>query len=163
MWSQICNFQSRFMIGIFRYSYDNTLIWMSHDLTDVKSTLVQVMAWCRQATSHYLSQCWPRSVSPYGITRQQWVKLFMSQLDNAYLLISNWGLCPVFVYHQPNLTMLSLEFETLRLEQNGWHNADNIWKCIFLNENINILIHILSKFVSTGPVNSKSALVSIIV
>ena len=22
-----------------------------------KSTLVQVMAWCRQATSHYLSQC----------------------------------------------------------------------------------------------------------
>ena len=26
-----------------------------------KSTLVQVMAWCRQATSHYLSQCWPIS------------------------------------------------------------------------------------------------------
>ena len=22
------------------------------------------MAWCRQATSHYLSQCWPRSLSP---------------------------------------------------------------------------------------------------
>ena len=31
------------------------------------------MAWCRQATSHYLSQCWPRSVSPYGVTRPQWV------------------------------------------------------------------------------------------
>ena len=26
---------------------------------DDKSTLVQVMAWCRQATSHYLNQCWP--------------------------------------------------------------------------------------------------------
>ena len=25
---------------------------------------VQVMAWWRQATSHYLSQCWPRSKSP---------------------------------------------------------------------------------------------------
>ena len=24
-----------------------------------KSTLVQVMAWCRQAPSHYLNQCWP--------------------------------------------------------------------------------------------------------
>ena len=24
------------------------------------------MAWCRQATSHYLSQCWPRSMSSYG-------------------------------------------------------------------------------------------------
>ena len=37
----------------------------------IKSTLVQVMAWC-QATSHYLSQCWPRSLSPYDITRPQW-------------------------------------------------------------------------------------------
>ena len=40
---------------------------------DEKSTLVQVMAWCHQATSHYLSQCWPRSMPPYGITRPQWV------------------------------------------------------------------------------------------
>ena len=29
---------------------------MPLDLTDDKWTLVQVMAWCRQATSHYLSQ-----------------------------------------------------------------------------------------------------------
>ena len=35
------------------------------------SKLAQVMAWCRQATSHYLSQCWPRSLSPYGVTRLQ--------------------------------------------------------------------------------------------
>ena len=42
---------------------------MSLDLTDDKSTLVQVMAWCRQATSHYLSQWWPKSLSPYGVTR----------------------------------------------------------------------------------------------
>ena len=32
------------------------------------------MAWCHQATSHYLSQCWHRSMSPYGVTRPQWVK-----------------------------------------------------------------------------------------
>ena len=36
---------------------------------DDKSTLVQVMAWCRQAPSHYLNQCWPISMSPYGVTR----------------------------------------------------------------------------------------------
>ena len=41
---------------------------------DDKSTLVQVMAWCRQATSHYLRQCWPRSVASYGVTRPEWVK-----------------------------------------------------------------------------------------
>ena len=54
------------------------LRWMSLDLTDDKSTLVQVMAWCRQATSHYLSQCWPRSLSPYGVTRPQLVNFAMS-------------------------------------------------------------------------------------
>ena len=56
-------------------SCEIALIWMSLDLTDDQSTLVQVMAWCHQATSHYLSQCWPRSLSPYGVTRPQWVNI----------------------------------------------------------------------------------------
>ena len=47
-------------------------MWLLLDRPDM-STLVQVMAWCCQATSHYLSQCWPRSMSPYGVTRPQWV------------------------------------------------------------------------------------------
>ena len=33
------------------------------------------MAWCCQAASHYLSLCWTTSVSPYGITRPQWVNI----------------------------------------------------------------------------------------
>ena len=61
------------LIGISRSSYGNALQWMPQDLTDDESTLVQVMAWCRQATSHYLSQCLPRSLSPYGVTRPRWV------------------------------------------------------------------------------------------
>ena len=51
------------------------LRWLSLDFTDDQSTLVQVMAWCCQAASHYLSQCWPRSLLPYGVTRPQWVKI----------------------------------------------------------------------------------------
>ena len=31
------------------------------------------MAWCHQAPSHYLSQRWPRSMSPYGVISPQWV------------------------------------------------------------------------------------------
>ena len=46
---------------------------MSLDFTNDRSMLVQVMAWCCQATSHYLSQCWPRSLTPYGVTRPEWV------------------------------------------------------------------------------------------
>ena len=44
---------------------------MSLDFTDDQSALAQVMAWCHQATSHYLNQCWSRSLSPYGVTRPQ--------------------------------------------------------------------------------------------
>ena len=62
------------LIGIFRSSHDNALRWMPQNLFEDSSTLVQVMAWCRQATSHYLSLCWPSSMSPYGVTRPQWVK-----------------------------------------------------------------------------------------
>ena len=36
------------------------------------------MAWCHQATSHCLSQCWPRSLSPYDIARPQWVKIHLN-------------------------------------------------------------------------------------
>ena len=55
---------------------------MPQNTFDNKPTLVQVMAWCSQATSRYLSQCWPRSLSPYGVTRPQWVN---SQLSMSLL------------------------------------------------------------------------------
>ena len=91
----------------------------------VKSTLVQVMAWCRQASSHYLNQCWSRSLSPNDIiTRPQCVN-------------------------------------TLRPRQNGRHFADDIFKCIFLNENVWIPIKISLKFVPQGPINKIPALVQI--
>ena len=32
-----------------------------------------VMLRFRWSTNHYLSQCWPISMSPYGVTRPQWV------------------------------------------------------------------------------------------
>ena len=61
-------------------------IWTSLDLSDDKSTLVKVMAWCRQATSHYLNQCWPKSLPPYGITRPQWVNKLRSRQNGHYFV-----------------------------------------------------------------------------
>ena len=49
---------------------------------------------------------------------------------------------------------------TLSPEQNGWLFANNIFKCIFLNENRNIFIEILLKFVPGGSIN-KSALAQV--
>ena len=39
--------------------------------------------------------------------------------------------------------------------------ADIIFKCIFLNENLRVLIHISLKFVPNGPVNNIPALLQI--
>ena len=44
--------------------------------------------------------------------------------------------------------------EALRHEQIGRHFADDIFKCIFLNENVWISINISLKFVPKGPFNS---------
>ena len=51
---------------------------------------------------------------------------------------------------------------TLRPRQNGHHFMDNIFKCIFLNENILILIQISLKFIPKVPINNIPALVQII-
>ena len=51
--------------------------WMSQNTFDDKSTLVQVMTWCHQAASYYLTQCSPRSMSPYSVTRPQWVNILL--------------------------------------------------------------------------------------
>ena len=45
--------------------------------------------------------------------------------------------------------------------QNGCHFADDIFKCIFMNEKFSILIQISLKFVPTGPIENKPAVVQI--
>ena len=45
----------------------SSLKCISLDPTDDKSSLLKVMAWCRQATGHFLNQHWPRSMSPHGV------------------------------------------------------------------------------------------------
>ena len=72
---KLINFKLLSRINILSFSCEIVIRWMPQDLTDDKSALVQVMAWCCQATSHYLGQCWPRFPSPHGVTRLQWVKM----------------------------------------------------------------------------------------
>ena len=86
-------------ISSLRSLHDNALRWMPQNLTDHKSTLVQVIAWCRQATSRYLNQWWLGLLSSYGVVRPQWVNsskprtLIYSQINR---LIIDWcnGLSP---------------------------------------------------------------------
>ena len=36
---------------------------------NIGATVFQVISWCCQVTNHYLKQCWPSSMTPYGVIR----------------------------------------------------------------------------------------------
>ena len=84
-------FKQILVIDDWGISSEIALTWKPQDLTDDKSTLVQIMAWCRQATSHYLSQCRPRSMSPNGVTRPQWVNT-LSPRQDFWRLVHSWDM-----------------------------------------------------------------------
>ena len=84
---------------------------MPLDLTDDKSILVHVMAWCRQARSHYLNQCWPRSPTPYGVTRPQWVNsrhpiFYPQRLAMGCLATVCWRKLTMLYNRKQNLVMV---------------------------------------------------------
>ena len=56
---------------------------------------------------------------------------------------------------------VSMAINSLRPRQNRRHFADDIFQCIFLNENVWISIKISLKFVPKGPINNIPALVQI--
>ena len=71
------------------------------------------------------------------------------------------------IWHNLNLWWLNslhisvIRFKTLRLRQNGRQFPVNIFKCIFLNENVRISITIAPNFVLNSPIDNIPALVQI--
>ena len=55
--------------------------------------------------------------------------------------------------------MIIGDYQLISPGQNGRYFADNIFKCICLNEKVQILIKILQKFVPEGPIDNNPALV----
>ena len=84
------NFKHNLGIYILNNHVNITPEWMPEDVVDGKSTLVQIMAWCYQAPSHLLSQCWLISLLPYDITRWKWVKFYHSSQPWFLFLSPGW-------------------------------------------------------------------------
>ena len=76
--------------------------------------------------------------------------MIFSTINAKYLIIQHEK---VHIY--------TLKFNSLRPRQNKRHFTDDIFKCIFLNENVWIAIIISLKFVPKGPINNIQALVQI--
>ena len=137
------------------------------------------MACCHQAPSHYLSQCWSSSKLPHGISKWQWdantgglgyFPISCQPFSRSPLIRKNvfaiflpgkiWRKHFQFCSQTFTCSWLST-VNSLKSRQNGLHFADNIFKCIFLDENVWIPIEISLEFVSKGPINNIPALVQI--
>ena len=158
------NLISVFSEHMLQIKFMSTFLWnwswcLPQNIFDDESELVQLMAWCHQATSHYLSQWWSRSVSACGVTRPQWVKLsFKSFLELEHIshkstnisLFEN-GIVPFIILlvlwcmkKQLNLFITSLFFHFFSQNTLSRHHIVCPWGwdvwCCFL---IQILIHML--------------------
>ena len=74
-------------------------------------------------------------------------------------LVDNLSLTSLTKYHWDVSCVRHWRVNTLRPRQDGRHFPNDIFKCIFLNENVHISIRISLKFVPRGPVNKIPALV----
>ena len=113
---------------------------------------------------------WARRLSNRK-TRQEAFKVW----DLALLVLDIEGTCNFYNFsiltqlQQPWYWLLfpacssfsTTSINTLRPIQNGRHFADDIFKCISLNENVWISIEISLKFVCKGSINNIPALVQI--
>ena len=106
---------------------------------------------------------WPvtRKMFPFDdVIMILWTGLTEALLNYTYMWFDYVFSCDVAI---PNLIkrvspMGFIQFNTLRLRQNGRHFADDTLKRIFLNENVCISIKISLTFVLKGPINNIPAL-----
>ena len=81
-----------------------------HGTLLMTSALFQVMAWCRQAASHYLSPCWTCATSPYGTTTTG--RLSSVRSSDIHLgAISQW-------IPEASITKISLHIICLKFHSN---------------------------------------------
>ena len=74
------------------------IVWMPQNTFDDMSTLIQVMAWCRQTTNHCLRQCWLKFMSPYGVTESAQISVHIIVFHNRQCVAPNNGAGRVYTY-----------------------------------------------------------------
>ena len=112
------------------------------------------MALCRHFQIHYFER------KLLNFTYRQFSNIRCTLVGNEFVDHSDVvGASPVGVVQ----LHLHSRLNTLRPRQNGRHFADDIFKRIFLNENVWIPIKISLKFVPKGPINNIPALVQMMV
>ena len=84
--------------------------------------------------------------------------LGLMKLDQ-HIISQCWQKCNWIGIPQIAGNLNTRALNTLRLRRHGCHSSDDIFKCIYLNENVWISIKISLNFVPKGPINNIPALV----
>ena len=87
------------LIGIFRSSHDNVLRWMPHDLTDNQPTSVQVIAWCRQASTITWADVDSVPCRLMALLGHNDLIFVQSQCVKFIAICNNLSSCPVVYYY----------------------------------------------------------------
>ena len=73
------------------------------------------MAWCHQAPSHNLIQCWHRWLLPYGIIRPQWFNSYTPSA--AYVTLGTLMTSAVYLFHTAERMLRTIIMQNSRLIQ----------------------------------------------
>ena len=119
-----------------------------------RGSFVIILTYLNFQSNNYWEDGGPSPIFPAGDQTDYFEIIFFFRI--LYIVWTFWALLT-----SCSLTTLLDSFNTLRLRQNGGHFADYIFKCVFLNEHVWILIKISMKFVPKGPINNIPALVQI--
>ena len=93
-----------------------------------------------------------------------WLLLELCMVSQTYIWMTSYGKQRVCKNLWKPVTVRGhVQLNTLRQRKNGRHFADDIFKCIFLNENVWIPIKISLKFLHKGPINYIPSFVQIMV
>ena len=108
--------------------------------------------------SHFVGGGWVIRVHPLWRFVVVWHQFYpyTAGLHHWY-----WGNLITVLNASEAMMLKNYMVNTLRPSHNRRHFADDIFKCIFLNENVWILIKISLKFVPKGLINNIPALVQI--
>ena len=93
------------------------------------------------------------------IMYDKWLQVFHQDYFNLLWFFSVMKWCKYIFMFWAN--KFSTRVNTLRPGKHGRHFPDDIFKCIFLNENVSISIKISPKFVPRGPIDNIPPLVQI--
>ena len=127
--------------------------WPVNSPQKMVSKAENVSIWRRHHVYH------PVCLALYDISHKICPRFSCALSCCGYIISSQW----MHVIHLPTFSALFHRhwgnFNTLRPRQNSRHFPDDIFNCIFLNDNVCISIKISLKVISTGPINNIPALV----